>query len=75
MSTFEIVSYNKQNMCHRVKYADGTTGLVDVMVSGNLTEETPESLIGRRVECEYTYPFISIAWQPKLLPKETQPNS
>lgn len=49
---------------------DGKVVIVDLFVDGGLQDETPESLIGKTVEVEYTHGFLWIAQGPRIVDPE-----
>jgi len=68
MNTFKVLAYDHHNRCHRAKdEATGEETLVDFLVSGDFPEETtPEDLVGKTVDCDYTFPHISLAMHVRL---------
>jgi len=61
MKHFEVVEYDANANWHVCRDSDGKIHRVDLMANGDFPEGTePESLIGKTVSCDYTFPFISI---------------
>jgi len=61
-----VESYNAEQYFHVCRDADENLHQVDLLVYGSLKAE-PESLIGKVVECDYLYPTVEIAWEPRLV--------
>lgn len=58
---FEVVGYDKNMNCHVCLDSDGQKHRIDLMVNGDFPQGTePDSLLGKRVSCDYTYPCVSI---------------
>lgn len=58
----KVKLYEKWCNTHICEDKDGIGQRIDLMVDGAFPKGTdPESLVGKTIECEYTYPYISIA--------------
>ena len=59
---FKVRLYETMLNTHICIDNDGHSHRIDLMVDGAFPKGTdPESLVGKTIECEYTYPYISIA--------------
>ena len=59
--TFVVVGYNSHADVHECVDSDGNKHRIDLLVNGDLPPETkPEDLVGKRISCASTFPYISI---------------
>jgi hypothetical protein len=57
-----VISYDKENDCHRCITEKGKRERIDITVDGYFPDGiNPEHLVGMELECDYTFPYISIA--------------
>lgn len=72
----KIIKYMPEHNCHRVTDERNETRMMDVMVAGDLPEDTePEILVGQTVEYNYEHPWIAIAQGVSVVPSNTYQNS
>lgn len=59
--TFTVVGYIRTTDAHECVDSDGNKHRIDLLVNGDLPPETkPEDLVGKRISCASTFPYISI---------------
>jgi hypothetical protein len=59
--TFTVIGYNNTIEVHECVDSDGNKHRIDLLVTGGLPPETrPEDLVGKRISCAHTFPYISI---------------
>lgn len=64
----KVISYNRADDYHIVRDVESDEEMrIDLMVSGDLGNTDPVSLIGKVVEYERTHPWISSAHGVKVL--------
>ena len=67
-----VTRWDSAQDCHEARDMEtGNMMRIDLVVSGELGEIDPASLVGKVVEYEYDHPFISIAHGVKIA--EVQP--
>jgi len=70
MMILTIGNYSENYDAHYCIDGDGKEHVVDVFVDGGLDKEVSRnSIIGKRIECDYIYPYLEIACGVKLLNK------
>ena len=59
----KVLAYDKQQDVHRCEIDDGAqpSALLDIMVDGGFTGQSPESLVGKSFTCSCTHAYVSIA--------------
>ncbi|HEM7842615.1 TPA: hypothetical protein U2Q23_005350 [Burkholderia multivorans] len=62
-----VLGYAKHCDAHKCRFEDGAEKYIDLMVSGDLDNETHESLIGKTVEFESATAFILIAHRVRVV--------
>jgi len=69
----KIEKYLPDHTCHQVTDERNQTRMMDVMVAGDLPEDTdPESLVGKTVYYDYEHPWIAIAQGVAILKENSQ---
>jgi len=64
----KIEKYLPDHNCHVITDEEGRKRMMDVMVAGDLPENTdPESLIGESIFYDYEHPWIAIAQGVSIL--------
>lgn len=62
MRTVKVIRYMPEFCCHECIDQDGRRRLLDLIVSGCLSENIdPVSIIGKTVDYDYDHPWISLA--------------
>jgi hypothetical protein len=71
---FTVLGYTEEQDCHRCKDENDNTVQVDLMTDGTIARVNDEdyvdfckSLVGRRVEVDYTTTYLHMAANPQLL--------
>ena len=60
--TYKVISYDQAQQAHLVEDSKVYRRLVDLMVHGDLPEDTqPQDLVGKTFTAEREFPFIAIA--------------
>jgi len=57
----KVLKYLSWCDAHNCEICPGKTTKIDLMVNGDFKGMDPESLVGKILDCDYTYPYISIA--------------
>lgn len=69
---FKVLAVSKHENCHVCLDERGQHQRVDLMVNGDFPlGMDPNELVGKEVECEYTYPCISIAMHVRIIEPTT----
>jgi len=67
MIKLKVESYNPNADYYRCMTEEGEQKFVDLLTDNNKIASTPESLIGKTIECENLHPFLYIAISVKVL--------
>lgn len=72
MKKFKVISYSdtlNAHLCEEINQVETAprNHWIDLMVNGDLTRMTPESIVGKEVEMEYYFTHISIGVGCKLI--------
>lgn len=59
----KVLKYIPEHNLHECKDEKGMRRRVDIFVDGDLEGETRESIVGKTIECAYTFPYEEIAME------------